>query len=227
LNTCSKRRIAKLIGGWMPIGHSLRGRSPSRIVLCILMITAASSIGCGQKDGDAVEMPPVDPIAAARKAIELYDKSGDGSLDETELAASPGMFAARVRYDADANHVITEDEIAAHLTAIYDSGAPWVSVVCQVYRNERPLRGATVRFVPEPFLKDALHPASGTTDDEGRTIPTVVDEVLPADKRGLRIIRPGPYRVEFDHPSVTGTAALRGCEIDPTSRGGTQLLFRL
>jgi hypothetical protein len=172
-------------------------------------------------------MPPVDPSAAANKAIELYDKNGDGSLDEMELAASPGIYSARDRYDADGNHEVTKDEIAAHLTSIYASGTPWLSAACQVYQGGRPLKGATVRFVPEPFLKDVVKSASGITDDQGRTIPAVIDEELPAAKRGLRIIQPGPYRILIEHPSVKRSAGSLGCEVDPTSRGGTQLVFRL
>jgi hypothetical protein len=199
-----------------------------RIVRSLLVITAAAIIGgCGQGRRHAVDMPSIDPSAAAKKAIELYDKNGDGSIDEMELAAGPGIYAARDRYDADGNHEITKDEIAAHLTSLYASGTPWVSAVCQVYQGGRPLSGATVRFVPEPFLKDVITPASGITDDQGRTIPAVIDAELPADKRGLRIIRPGPYRVQIEHPSVKQSAASLGCEIDPMSRGGTQLMFRL
>jgi hypothetical protein len=187
---------------------------------------AATSIGgCGL--GSAIDMPPVDPSAAAANAIEMYDKSGDGSLDETELAASPGMHAARRRYDADGNREISQHEIAAHLKAVYASGTPWVSVVCQVYQDGKPLKSASVRFVPDPFLKDALKPASGTTDDQGHAIPAARDEDLPADKCGLRIIQPGVYRVQIEHPSIKRPAASLGCEIDPTSRGGVQVVFRL
>ena len=192
------------------------------------MVAAAASLGgCWPSGRYAVDMPPVDPSAAAKKAIELYDKNGDGSLDETEMAASPAIHAARDRYDADGNQAISQDEMATHLSAIYSSGTPWVSVECQVYLDGKPLRGATVRFVPEEFLKHALMPASGTTDDEGRAILAVADEELPADKRGLQIIQPGPYRVKVEHPSVNQASAIRGCEIDPTARGGTQPVFHL
>jgi hypothetical protein len=199
-----------------------------RLVRSLLVITVAAIVGgCGQGRRHAVDMLPIDPSVAAEKAVELYDKNGDGSIDELELAAAPGIYAARDRYDADGNHQITKEEIAAHLTSLYASSTPWVSVSCQVYQGGRPLSGATLRFAPEPFLKDLIKPASGVTDDHGYAIPAVTDEDLPADKRGLRIIQPGPYRVQIEHPNVKQSAASLGCEVNPTSRGGTQLVFRL
>ena len=43
----------------------------------------------------------------ADKAIELYDKDSSGSLNEAELAASPGLLAALDRYDKDRDHQIS------------------------------------------------------------------------------------------------------------------------
>jgi hypothetical protein len=137
------------------------------------------------------------------------------------------MLSARDRYDKDGNPESSEDEITSRLNALFTRGMPWVGVVCQVFRGGQPLAGANVRFVPEPFIEDALQPAMGITDNEGRTSPTVADDKLPADKQGLRIMQSGVYRVEIEHPSIKQPHKPLGCEIDPLSRGGTEPVFHL
>ena len=167
------------------------------------------------------------PQGRRKKAIELYDRDGNGSLDETELAACPGIHAARERYDADGDRAVSQNEISARLTAMYSSGTPWMSAVCRVYQGGKPLAGAKVRFLPEPFLAETLKPATGTTDGDGTVLPAVSDDELPVDKRCLRIMQPGIYRVEIEHPSIKQSAAPLGCEIDPAARGGSDPVFRL
>ncbi len=172
-------------------------------------------------------MPEVNPSAAAAQAIELFDKDGNGTLNETELATCPGVVSTHASYDTDVDKEVSEDEIAGRLKTIYDSGPRWVTVSCQVLQGSRPLAGAKVRFVPEPFLKDALPPASGTTDNQGRVNPAVVDEQLPTDKKGLHIMRLGVYRVEVEHPSIKQPHKALGCEISELVRGGTEPVIRL
>jgi hypothetical protein len=173
-------------------------------------------------------MPAVDPAAAAAKAIELYDKDGSGSINQTELAGSPGILAALARYDTDGNREVSKEEIESRLTSMYSgSGAPWFTVNCQIIQSGRPLSGATVRFVPEPFLAESLHPASGTTDGEGRVNPAVADEKLPEGQKGLALMQPGVYRVEVEHASVKTPHKPLGCDVDFLARGGTAMVLNL
>jgi hypothetical protein len=173
-------------------------------------------------------MPAVDPAAAAAKAIELYDKDGNGSLNQTELAGSPGILAALTRYDTDGNREVSKDEIESRLKSMFSgSGAPWFTVNCQIIQTGRPLPGATVRFVPEPFLAESLHPASGTTDGEGRVNPAVADENLPEDQKGLLLMQPGVYRITVEHPSVKAPHKPLGYEVDFLARGGTAMVLQL
>jgi hypothetical protein len=173
-------------------------------------------------------MPAVDPAAAAAKAIELYDKDGNAALNQTELAASPGILAALARYDTDGNREVSKAEIELRMKSMFSSsGAPWIAVQCQIMQNGRPLSGATVRFVPEPFLADSLQPASGVTDAEGYVNPKVAEEELPEDQKSLSIMQPGVYRVEVDHASVKKPHKLLGCEVDYLARGGTAMVLKL
>lgn len=199
----------------------------SRFFFSIVALVVISCIcGCGRGSGDG-GASAVDPTDAAEQAIELYDKDGNGSLSESELAASPGILALREQYDSDGNQEISEDEIAARLESIYRAGAGWLTVTCQVLQGSRPLVGAKVRFVPEPFLDDALKPASATTDGQGRLTPAVADEQLPADLKGLTVMRQGIYRVEVEHPSIKQPHKPLGCEISGLTRGGTEPVLRL
>ena len=190
-----------------------------------VLAAVVGTSGCGGAgSGDASS---VDPGAAAEKAIELLDKDGSGSLSESELAASPGILALRGQYDSNGDQQISEDEIAARLESIYRVGTGWLTVTSQVLQGSRPLAGAKVRFVPEPFLGDALQPAIGTTDSQGRVIPAVADEQLPSDLKGLTVMRLGIYRVEVEHPSVEKPHKAIGCEISSLERGGTEPVLRL
>jgi hypothetical protein len=207
---------------------SLENGWPIRLLflsILALSITVCVS-GCGSGSG-ASDMPDVSPSAAAEQAIELLDKNGSGSLDEQELAACPGILAMREQYDADGNREISEEELSARFEAIYRGGTSWVSATCLLLQGNRPLGGAKVRFVPEAFLGDALPPATGTTDSQGRVTPAVADDQLPPEFKGAQAMRLGIYRVEVEHPSIKQPHKALGCEISNLVRGGTEPVLRL
>jgi hypothetical protein len=173
-------------------------------------------------------MPDVSPSAAADEAIELFDKDGSGAIDEPELAACPGIRAARDTCDSDRNGQISRDEIANAITKIYAGGTPWASVNCRIVQGGRPIAGADVRFVPAPFLEGALQPAAGKTDNQGRVNPAVADDKLPEDKKGLHVLQLGIYRVEVAHPSIKQPHKPLGCIVDDNLvRGSTELVLQL
>jgi hypothetical protein len=193
----------------------------------LLALAAIISIGgCGGR-ADNGGASSVDPGAAAEKAIELFDKDGSGSLNESELAASPAILAARDQYDSDASGDISQEELEARLTLLFTRGTSWLTADCQIYQGNRPLAGATVRFVPEPFLEEAMQPAQGTTNSEGVVNPAVADEKLPENLKGLHVMQIGVYRVEVEHPNIKQPHKPLGCEISDIVRGGTAPVLRL
>jgi hypothetical protein len=205
----------------------LRRVSYSRCFSSVLALFLIACIdGCGGASGSG-GTPEVDPAAAAEQAIELYDKNANGTLDESELAASPGLFAARDRYDTDGDGQISEGEIGTRFTNLFGAGTPWLTVHCQIVKGGRPLAGAKVRFVPEPFLGETLLPAVGTTDSQGRVNPAVAEEYHPENLKGRNIMQPGVYRVEIEHANVNKPHKPLGCEIDDFARGGTEPVIRL
>jgi hypothetical protein len=200
----------------------------SQIFWSLAAVTGALFFGgCGGNGSGAAMAPSINPSVAADKAIELYDKDSSGALSEAELAASPGLLAARDRYDKDGDRQISRAEIEQRLQSIVDTGTGWLTVNCRVLRAGRPLAGAQIRFVPDACMENTLVPASGTTDTYGQVNPAVDDAQLPDEKKGLRLMQPGIYRVEVKHANVKQPHKPLGCEIDEIARGGTEPEIRL
>ena len=77
-------------------------------ISCLLSVAGCSGI----------ELPNVDTEAAASTAMEQFDEDGDGSLDETELAACPALKAASDEYDTNGDKQVQMEEWGKKLTMI-------------------------------------------------------------------------------------------------------------
>ena len=150
---------------------------------------------------ERIEQAEVDPPAASQAAIEQYDTDGDGLLGSGELDAFPVARQNRQRYDGDGDGQISAAELEDRLTVIFDPQVALTTGICVVTMAGQPLEGATVRFVPEAFLGDALPAAAGTTDARGEAVLSLSAEDLPEGAPQVSgLIRPGLYRVEITHP---------------------------
>jgi hypothetical protein len=193
-------------------------------VACSLVLSG----GCGSPGKSRAVPPKVDPRAAAAEAIRLYDVNRDGSLDEMEIGGCPAIKQARQRYDKDRDGRISQEEIAQQIENIYSGAVGLLAVQCTVLRKGKPLSGATVRFIPEPFLGNELQTATATTDADGVAIPSIPVEYLPDRLRSASLMQVGLYRVEIQHPSLLANQAKGlGFEVDPTRRDGTTAWFDL
>jgi hypothetical protein len=114
-------------------------------------------------------VPVGSPTAAAAAALDQYDTNHDGSIAGPELDKSPGLKSALPTTDADRDGKLTATEIAARLSKYRSDEIPTFPVLCQVMLDGRPLAGAEVRMVPEPFLGDQVKSASSITDADGAT----------------------------------------------------------
>lgn len=185
-------------------------------------------IGCGPLGQSGVEPIRVDPQAAAAEAMTLLDANTDGSLSDDELAGCPAIAGARQHYDQNSDGQISQAEVADHLQRMFYAGSSLREVQCTVTRGGRPLAGATVRFVPEAFLGEGLPTAVATTDASGLALPSLPGDQLPEQLKGASLMNVGVYRVEIEHPSMTGTGGKRfGFEVDPTRRDGSTARFDL
>jgi hypothetical protein len=181
-------------------------------------------LGCGGLS--TVKPPDVNADQAAAAAIEMYDENGDGSLSETELKKLPAL--ALSSSDKDGNEEVSAEEIADRIRMWSEGETGLMSFYCTVTMDGRALEGAVITLEPEPFLGDAVKPASGVSRIDG-AILKIDPDLLPADQRTLRGVQPGLYKVRITHKSVTiparyNTATILGQEIIPGTTGGAYKL---
>ena len=165
---------------------------------------AALAVGCGC-DGSAtpVDVPDVDPSAAAQAAVMQYDRDSDGALSQNELASCPGILSVLGKYDTNGDGTVSTDEIAARIEQWHADGVAILSLPCTVTLDGRPLAEAVVRFLPETYLGNHVLPASGITDGRGKADIAIAPDALPADQKGIVGVHCGTYRIEITHPKET------------------------
>ncbi len=174
---------------------------------------------------EAVSKLAIDPTDAAAAAFELYDKNSDRILSKDEIEACRGLAASVKAFDENRDGEISVEELENRIDFWVNCPARMVSIMCTVKMDGRPLSGATVRFVPEPFLADGIKPASGETGTSGATGIVIAEEDLPEALRGLPGMQLGLYTVEITHPKKKIPAKYNsqttlGCEVSPRTQVG-------
>jgi hypothetical protein len=200
------------------------GASPANVVrLCAvagLFVSLAALAGCSQR-ASRISPVDIDASSASSEAIELYDKNGDGALAGDELNAVPGIKKYLDKYDRDSDQHVTRDEIA---TRIGDWSGQKMALMGRSYvvmLDGRALEGATVTLVPEPYMGDAVKPATGVTAHNGLTTRmSHAEEDLPKSANGRPIpgVKGGTFKIQITHasrkiPAKYNTATELGDEI--------------
>jgi len=157
--------------------------------------------GCSSSP-DSIEPVDIDPDQASTQAIELYDDNSDGSLDDGELAQVPGMLRYKEKYDANGDGLVSRQEIAERVVGWSDGGVGFRTLDVLVLLDNRPLPGASVKFVPETYLGEEPKVGTGETDAAGHAKISVAVEHIPEDLRMARMrgMFGGTYRIEVTHP---------------------------
>jgi hypothetical protein len=168
------------------------------VAVAFTLFALTTSVGCG-----GLKEFRVDPVAASKAAVEKYDKSGDGLLDEAELKACPALLRELRFYDESKDKKLTADEIGAVIKDMYGQGAGMTALSCTVNLDGAPLSGATVRFIPESFLGPEIKEAKGVTDSAGAAALGIPPDELPKELSRHSLMRTGIYRVEITHPTKT------------------------
>jgi hypothetical protein len=192
----------------------------SRHIAVALFIGAA---GCSQGPG-AIQPPKVNATAAAKAAIEQYDRDGDGKLAKDEWRASPALAAVASQYDQNGDGELTSEEIAAGIGIWQQTGIGARTVPFEVKMNGQPLAGATVRLEPAPFLGGAVKEASGETSAGGNGQFNMKPEDRPKNAPKMPLMQPGLYHVQITHPSIKippkyNTDTALGIEISSSNPG--------
>jgi hypothetical protein len=166
-------------------------------------------------------VPSISPGEASRQALAEYDRNGDGLLDAAELDRCPALKSCLKDLDKNGDGRLSADEIAERLQAYQQSQVGLQAFACQVTLDGRPLAGATITFVPEPFLGPALRPASGVSDSRGLARLQESGAELPGVPCGL-------FRVEVSKKDAGGrelvparynTQSVLGQEVAPDAEG--------
>jgi hypothetical protein len=148
--------------------------------------------GCSQSGTQLLTapVPKYDPDAISRAALTEFDKNGSGSIEPAEAQACPALAGAFAAVDANGDKRLTADELRQRVEAYAASATGSVEVGCLVQLDGQPLTGATVTFVPEACMGQAVKPAVGTTNEFGRC-----DE-YKIDGKTYRGVGPGLYKIQ-------------------------------
>jgi hypothetical protein len=175
------------------------GRLVGRVATLACLLTL---LGCNSGP-NRIPAPDVSPADLTERLIEDFDANGNGALSTEELKNAPSLVAMFNSYDDDKSKELSADELEGGLARIFDGKGGITSATCRVTRDGKPVSGATVYYVPEPFLEGVLAVAGGITAADGIADLSVREEDLPPNapkERGL--MQPGLYFIEVTHPTV-------------------------
>ncbi len=173
--------------------HQIKVEKRLALIMSALIVLAS---GCSRGPG-RIKPPDVDADSAADAAFQQLDANQDGQLNDDELKAAPGLAAVKTTYDQDHNGTLARNEVAQGIRRWTEGSSGAVAVSYVVQLDGRALPTAQVRAVPEPFLGDAVKPATGA---EGYL--AVAPQDRPPNAPNLPLMLPGLYRIEITHPSI-------------------------
>jgi len=176
-----------------------------------------------------VKPPKFDPAAASAQALADYDANKDGSLDKKELEKVPGILRQLEIWDTDKDGKVSGNEISARVSKYVSDGTGMLGFMCQINLDGKPLEGADVIFIPEPFLGPVLKPATAKSGLGGTVAPSIAKSDLPTGQTDLVGLRNGVYKVEVTHstlkiPEKFNGKTILGVEVSSDSQGRGGLL---
>lgn len=164
-----------------------------------LFVFALVEPGCGRPK--RVAAPEFDSEGATTQAISLYDTNSDGLLDEDELTASGALKNALAEIDTNSDGQLSKEEIRDRVDYFVQGRDGRISLMCRVLKGNTPVPGATVTFVPEPFMENMIEAAAGQTNPNGEAIINIDDQ--------FGGIQPGFYKVEISRTSPSGKESIK------------------
>ena len=142
--------------------------------IAILAITVGWLAGCA---GKSLPQREYDPKSIASAAMNAYDTSQDGQLDDEELVASPSLLSAVDRIDTNGDQQLEVSELQNRISA-YAAMSDYIVAEVSVSRGRRPVAGATVTMTLSGFMGSEVNIFSATTDTSGVGIPVSSPESL-------------------------------------------------
>jgi hypothetical protein len=170
---------------------SCLGRSVSSLGLLVLVL------GCGPARPARVVAPPLDVAAITAGLLAKGDANGNGRIEAAEFARVPALAEGLAILDTDGDKAISAAEITGWLDRVVASEVAVTSVPVAVKHKGKPIEGALVKFIPEPFMGSSCKPAEGTTDKHGQANITIPGAEFPG-------VTCGVYRVEISGTGNNG-----------------------
>lgn len=170
------------------VRHLRASAMTSRIARTLPLLIALA--GCGPARPARVVPPALDPEAVAAAVLAKADANGDGRIVKAELPAVPALVTAVAALDADGDGAISAVELGQWLTDVKESRIAITSCSGRVTHLKKPLAGATVTLVPEPFMGPGYRAAGGVTDADGAFAASIPEAKYPGVNCGL-------FRVEI------------------------------
>jgi len=165
-----------------------------------------------------------DAQAAGQALVNQLDANGDNQLSAEEMSALPALTDTFHLFDLEGDGEVSGEDAARRFQLWSDFPEGSKPVQCRVLLKGKPLKGASVRLVPEEFLGGSVPVATGTTDAQG--MAELVSE--DADTETNPGVRYGIYKVEISHPSKKiPTNKDLGQEVAPESRTTEKVEYRL
>lgn len=164
--------------------------------VCLILSASITIVGCSGKPGRLD--PPSIPDDAGQRAVTAYDANGNGTVEGDELAKVPALKTALKRVDANNDGQVSAEEINERINAWRKSRVAITRGDATVTLDGRPVSGAVVKLIPEPFLGPALKAAQGTTGPDGSCFLEIARN---PDESGVQL---GYYRIEITQPDADG-----------------------
>jgi hypothetical protein len=172
-------------------------KTRGNLLAALIIVAGLGSAGCTD-DPSRLAAPNWDPAGMATQAMADLDNDGDGKLYLEELEAAPGLKYCAKLLDAEGNGdgSLSREEIVARLTLYRKMRVGLTAFDCRVMLNKRPLVGAKVRLVPEPFLGKVVGPQESTSKKGGWV------KFSAGEGINMSVAPVCMYRVEITSPDV-------------------------
>ena len=150
------------------------GRQLNQLFRFTTWVVTLAAVGCG---GPIVlKQADFDPEAAGSKAIEIYDKNGDGAIAGEEIDQAPSIKDALARLDVSGDGQVSAEEITRLVESWKNDGSVITRLKCFIILDGEPVEGATITLEPEAFLGGVIATGTGLTDRLGRAAISIPPE---------------------------------------------------
>ena len=158
---------------------------PAAIVNRVAVILAAILLLVAGCENAPVAIPEIDPEASVDLILAAADKDSNKILYQDEWQQVPSLAAAAPMMDTDGDGMLTRPELLSRMQFYKNDRMALLDFTCTVLLDGRPLEGATVTLIPEPFMGPEVKPCSGITAQDGWCYMRQEGSAIPGSHCGM------------------------------------------